>query len=779
MIGVSIALLSAALLALQIVLMQALGYAQGHHLAYVVLSVAMLGFGAGGSLLTLLRRMRTRGLSPAPLYGPCLVLCALTTVLLPALTRPLLAGLEVNLLHTDRTQWLRLTGLGGAMLFPFLFGAAALSVAFTTHAREIGRLYAANLAGSAAGACGALVLLHLALPEQVIPWLGLVPVLALIPMVRSRGAGVASAAVTGLVVLLAAVLPTRLPRSPYRGLSYSLQLPGVERTGPLPHPLGRVDVTTAPAQRYAPDLSLQYSGPVPSPPRVFIDGEAAARLLDPTAPGGLILDHTPRALPFATGSVGSVLCLDPGGSPYLNLAASHGARVTAVEPHPRIAALVRPLIRHAPVVLHRADPRLYLAGPAADEGYDLIVFPERGMFGGPVGLQALGEDTLLTVEAVETALARLGPGGRLAFQVWLDAPLRHAPRVIDLVAQALRRRGADDPGTHVLAVRGWNSLSLTAGSEPVSRDALDRAKAFSQAHGFDLVWPPVPGLERFHSTPGEPLDRLLAALLGPHPETVYANYRFDVRAPTDNRPFFNQFLRLGQRGPDLDLLSVSERGTVFLQALLLLLAVGVAMLLLLPLAPLRTSLRHAPFTLVYFAGLGAGFMCLEVALIQRLTLLWGSPVMSAALVITTLLCGMGAGSALSHRLPSSQRVLLLVTLAIGLLQILLLPGLELAVPQLLGLSVVPRIASGLAVLVVVGLPLGIPFPLGIRLLERSGAGSHIPWACGIDSALAVLTAPAAALLAFHAGFPSLAYAAAGAYIVAAAAALILSPRGNA
>jgi hypothetical protein len=195
-----------------------------------------------------------------------------------------------------------------------------------------------------------------------------------------------------------------------------------------------------------------------------------------------------------------------------------------------------------------------------------------------------------------------------------------------------------------------------------------------------------------------------------------------------------------------------------------------------PLLPLRASLSRAPFTLLFFAGLGAGFMFFEVALIQRLTLLWGNPVTSAALVIMALLCGMSAGSWYSRRLPARPIVLAGLALGIAALQTLLLTTLTPMIAHLLAPPTVVRIGGGMALLVLCAIPLGIPFPLGIRLLNEDTPG-QIPWACGIDGALAVLTAPAAALLALHAGYSSLALAAAGAYLLAALGAFAVRQYG--
>jgi hypothetical protein len=758
----SIGLLSALLLALQIVWMQALGYAQGHPLAYVVVSLALLGFGAGGSVLTLWPSRAPRSL--APLYGPALLLCAAATALLPLLARPLLAGLHVDLLLVDRVQWLRLIGLGGVIFLPFFCGAAALSVAFSTQASKIGPWYAANLLGSAAGAAAALLLLRSALPEQLMPGLALIALAAAWPARPPRAAFAGAAG----IALACMVFSPALPRSPYKDLSYALQLPEPRHSGPFPHPRGRIDVVASPAQRHAPDLSLLYTGPVPAPPHIFVDGEIAGQLLTAADPAAAILAATPRALPFAAGAIRTALCLSPGGTPLLHLATTRGSQVTAVEPHPVIAGLMAPLLQASPSSLHVSDPRLFLA-QGRFPPQDLIVFPERGLFGGPLGLQTLGEDTLFTVEALRTAWNQLTPAGWLAFNVWLDAPLRHAPRLLDLVAETLRAEGLSDPAPHVAIVRGWGSLSLIAGPAPLAPETLSRITAFVQRHGFDLLWPQTPDAARSHA-PDETLESLIAALLGPDPATARARYRFDIRAPTDNQPFFNQFLRPGESSADLDFLSVGERGLLFLKALLGLLTGAVLLLVFLPLLPLRTSLARAPFTLPVFAGLGAGFMFFEIALIQRLTLLWGNAVTSAALVIAALLCGMGAGSFLSRNWTATPRRLGTLALGIAMLQILVLPVLGVALPRLLTAGAGLRHGGGVLLLLLCALPLGVPFPMAIRLLARH-APRQIPWACGIDGALAVLTAPAAALLAYRAGYSSLALASAAAYLIAAAGTL--------
>jgi hypothetical protein len=763
-ISIAVALVSFVMLSLQMAMMRILSYTHGHHLAYVVISIALLGFGAAGSILAAVKRF-----APAMfenLFIPSILLCALSMALMHLPARPLLASMEVDLLHLEYTQWVRLAGMGLIVFLPFLFGASALTIAFAVHSDSIGRLYAANLAGSAGGALAGLSALIVLLPEQMIPILSLV-VLITVFFLHPKPSVIVTCVLTLMIVLFTNV---ELPRSTYKSISYALQLPEAIHQGPWPNHRGRLEIVSAPALRYAPDLSLRFSGVVPSPPHVFIDGESAGVLLSRDEPGNTILEHTPRVLPFITGSVQDVLILSPDGTALINLALSHNARVTVAEPHSRYVSLLKSVIDNNAVWVIQTDPRLYTGTRYPSRGCDLAVFPDQGRFGGPTGLQTLGEDYLFTVESFQSCFNYLNSAGRIAVTVWLDEPLRHAPRMLDLVAQSLRAAGVQKPSEHVLIVRGWGSLTITAGLEPFSAEDIETAIGFADKNGFDLIWPKNDQKHLNHSGAAVDLDRFMKGIFGTNRDDFIHQTRFNVQAPTDNRPFFYQFLRTGDRGDDLAHLSISERGLVFLKAVLILLSAAVCFLVLGPLFFLKSRNTQRLFSLFYFAGIGAGFMIYEIALIQRFILVLGDPATSAAVVITALLSGMSIGSRFSHRVPQRKIYLAIVPVAVILLP-LLLPWMFLVLtPMLISLPFIFRLLiSGL----LAGLPaigLGIPFPLGIRHLSQTAPG-HIPWACGIDGAMAVLAAPAAAWLALLFGFDRMVFLAVLCYLIAGVSAL--------
>jgi hypothetical protein len=469
--------------------------------------------------------------------------------------------------------------------------------------------------------------------------------------------------------------------------------------------------------------------------------------------------------------------LAPGGTPSVNLARAHGAKVLVVEPHPVVAKLMKTYTAMQGNIETRAgvDPRAQLmavvAGAAAP---DLIVFPDRGYFGGAVGLQALGENFLFTVESLAAAFSRLSPSGLLSVNVWLDEPLRHAPRMLDLMASALRRQGIREPGDYMVVMRGWGSVAIVAGTAPLAAEQLDSARAFADKGGFDILWPvSTSSVEPYHGETGGDLETIVAVLLGPHPETFHRSYFFDVTAPLDDRPFFNQFLHPGaairhlfRSDAAIAALSVSERGLVMVLVILGFLLLASTLLLLAPLAFFSSTAGGRALNLFFFAGIGAGFMFAEIALIQRFTLLWGSPLYSAAGVISILLLGMGLGSIYSQRFAVTSARLVAITATIALLQAGMLWGTGRLFAQWVELPM--SIAMAIPLLAGPAFLMGMPFPLGLRLLAAADP-AQIPWAWAVNGCLSVLTSTAAGVVALAWGFQSLVLAAVFGYLSAALA----------
>jgi hypothetical protein len=238
------------------------------------------------------------------------------------------------------------------------------------------------------------------------------------------------------------------------------------------------------------------------------------------------------------------------------------------------------------------------------------------------------------------------------------------------------------------------------------------------------------------------------------PQDFCSNYRLDVCAPTDDKPFFFQMRRLG---------SLGSHGPGYLYDaadpfLVLLITFGILTVLSLALvaAPLvLTAGRQRPpvRALGFFAAIGLGFLTLEIALIQRFVLFLGFPTYALSVVLFALLLWTGLGSLLAGRVRDARRALT-VALAVACLLIAASAfGLLPLLAALIDLPFPARVAITVVLLAPVGIPLGMAMPLGLNRL----AGLYprgVAWAWGVNGIASVVASAGAITVAIVAGFPA-------------------------
>lgn len=786
-LALSVAAVSAAILAFQIVVMQLLAIAQWQLFAALVISVALLGFGAAGTALAL---WRTRLVRRYDAVLPLLLLATGATMAATVWLAGTFGRFDAYLLLFDAPQLGRLALAIGVYTLPFFFGGLAVTLVFDREVGRIGALYFANMVGSGIGAAGVIVLLWLAPPERLAGVLALLPLLAawlVRPAARAAGAAPGGFALPGVVALgvaVAAIVAPSEPRpSQYKAISAALLLPDAQVVDRSHGPFGRVEVVRAPALRFAPALSLRSMSEPPVRDVLFVDGQAFGTLLgraDPAA--GHVLDQATNGLPYALRRPASVLVVDAGTGVDVSHALAHGAgRITAVESNRQVLGLLRDrhpewvdgLYRDPAVRVVEATARGYLGSRAGDV-HDLVVLPVHGAFGGTSGVHALREHYALTAEAFDAIWRSLSDRGLIAWTVWDDQPPRTTLRALATLRALLDRQGAADPTAHLAAVRSWGTVTFVASRTPWTAAEVGRMRDFAAERGFDLLV--LPGrtpdeADRFNRLPDRSFVDAVDTLANGDPRTVYAASAFDFEPTTDDRPFFDRFVRASSlpalaAAYGLRELPYLELGTVFGVVGFVLVVVAALGLIVLPLARLGWAGTRRRYTLLTFAGTGAGFMLFEIVLMQELVLYLGHPVYAAAAVLTALLVGAGAGSLASSRLDATPKVIAAAALVVVALIALYAPALG----PLLGLTMGwPLAAKAAAVLVVLGPPalvMGTLFPLGLRRLA-AGDDAHIPWACGIDSSVSVAAAAGAPLLAVQAGFGAVLAVAAAAYLVVA------------
>lgn len=735
--------LSAAALLYELALTRIFAVAQGYHFAFLSLSLALLGFGASGAWLAM-RAVRQRA-------EPRLDRLALATALAIAGSYLVLNRFPFDpyTIAWDPRQLLLLAVDYLALVVPFLLAGAAAGLCLSTWPELTPELYAANLAGSAAGSLAVLATLAAVGGSGTVFVAAALACLGALAFSLADGRGRSPLARCYPLPVLVALLGVAVGRpelvdvrlSPYKPLSYALHYPGSRIVYQRWNAYSRIDVVDSPGIRSAPGLSLRYAGLPPEQMGLTIDGGNLSPLTrSPTPSEEGFLSALQGALPHRLRPSGTVCLLDPRGGLDLLLALRLGAgTVDVVAPNPTVAQTVRDLyggytghIYEDPRVrLHPGATRSFLARPHGP--YDLLVFSLPHAYRPlAAGSYALGEDYLYTQEAFEAALHRLAPGGMLVAQAWLQSPPVETVRLTSLAAQALARVGVADPRHHVVAFRDWALMTILVQREAFSGSDLARIREFCTEQGFDLVAAPDLGAEegnRYHVLATPAHDEACRQVLDPAAAPgLLARYSHDIAPTADERPFFEHTFRWRQLPEAWRSLGRSAQpfgGGGYL-VLLALLGLAAVVSLALVTCARRSAGAHVlrlP-ALAYFALIGAGYITVELVLMQRSILLLDQPTYAFAAVLCTLLLASGLGSKLSPHLPLAAVLALLVAALGGLAW-----GWPALSRPLLEHSIGVRLVAVCGVVVPLGVLMGAPFPRGLARAASKGAGAvAVAWA---------------------------------------------------
>ncbi|HWS02056.1 MAG TPA: SAM-dependent methyltransferase [Gammaproteobacteria bacterium] len=773
----SVALISATALAYEILLLRLFALAQWHHFAYMVISLALLGYGVSGTVMALtqqrlLARFERTFVTAILLFGISAVGCALIVQGIPFNPEEVL---------WDLRQPQRLLLIYVLLALPFFCAASAVALALARYRDDIPRLYAADLLGAGSGSLFILVMLSLLFPLPALGTIGVCAMLAVLLAVwelrLARPWLWGSVAVLGAGVLWLLATHSTLNLSPYKPLSQLLRVPGAQIIAEHSSPLGLLSVVESPQVplRHAPGLSLNAQTGPPPQLAVFTDGDGMSVITDGNRPATdyAYLDQFTAALPYHLTQPRNVLILGAGGGSEVLQARWQGAtKITAVELNPQLAALVTTqfgdfaghLYQQPGVILQVTEARGFIATDTAR--YDLITLAFLDTRGAAAaGLHALHEDYLYTVESFAHLLARLAPDGWLALTRWIDLPPRDLLKLAATAAMALEQRGAADPAAQVMLIRGWQTGTLLIKNGVITPEEVTHARHFAAARSFDLDW--APGLEvhevnRYNQLAEPYFYTALQALLGPQRATYLAQYKFDLQPARDDRPYFYHFARPGTLPELLQLrgrggMPLIEWGYLVLIATLVQALLASAVLILLPLWVLRRTVQPRGQTwrvAGYFSAIGLAFLFIEIVCIQRFTLLLHHPVYAAATVLGGFLVFAGFGSAYAGRLARAGQHARGVRAAVAVIAALVLFYLATLGSIFTALMPYPlwaRVIASILLIMPLAFAMGLPFSLGLARVAQI-TPQLIPWAWGVNGCASVISAVLATLLAVHWGF---------------------------
>jgi hypothetical protein len=763
-----IAAVSAALLMTELALTRIFSVTMYYHFAFLAISIALFGLSASGVFVYTARR-RLAGVDTGLLLAVgALIHAAATIVALACLVR-----IRVGLNYSPENLALMLAIYGLAAL-PFFTGGSVISIAFARGGQRINVLYAADLIGAAAGC------------------------LLLIPLLNRLGAPGVVLTAAGLSLVAAGVFaPSRIRARVIAAAVLLYALPvGAQAVGAAPfdvidtkghegdtilfskwNSFSRVAVYDRRHGDWS--LSPRFTGQVGESLFMDIDSAASTPILkgtgNPADASYLRYELTALAYHLAERPGGfRALVIGPGGGRDLLSALTFGAsHVDGVEINPIIARDVMlgrfreysgGVYAHPNVTTHVDDGRSFVR--RSTDRYDVIQASLVDTWAATAaGAYTLTENSLYTTEAFGEYLDHLTDNGVLTITRWVFDGLR----LVSLAQEAAAERGLD-ASRHLAIVRLDRVATFMLKRTPFSDAEVTRLRALADDMGFTVLYAPGMAADDEGTEPlemqrtGTSAGDYRRLILAEDRDAFIAAYPLDIAATTDDRPFFFHTTRLR------DQFNVAfGRSMLFgngLSALLTLMGISGALVLLFIVGPLvlggpSTGLgAGGPGTgwarwLAYFGALGAGFMLIEVAILQRFVLLLGHPVYSLTVTLFALLLGTGIGSFLSRRVaPEAVRRVtvraLVAIVAIALLSSAAMTAvIDLAIPWPLQ----GRIALAVALLIPVGILLGLPLPGGMRLLAASKP-DLIPWGWGMNGAFSVVGATVAVFVAMNWGFSS-------------------------
>lgn len=742
-------LISAATLLLQVTFTRIFSVSIWYHFAFLVVSVALFGFGASGVALSLVPRGdadRTR-MSVAPL------LFGVTALLAYAITN--VVPFSPFAVATDRIQivWFLLIDL--LLALPFFFAGSTVVLILRSHPSRAGSLYAWDLIGAAVGTLLVYLLLPLGGARGAVVGaavLGLCSALALAPTRRTRIAAAAALALSVPFALAPGLLPpVRIDAS--KPLTVEVEQRGGTIDFTAWNALSRIDVVT----REGID------------PMILIDSAAMTSLARPVDDDSPYLRNVSTLVYRLTDAPSAVIIGAGGGMDVQNALALGASHVTAVEINPIIIDLVTGRYRETVGDVFR-DPRVTLV---RDEGRSFVdrLHGTRDVIqltlidtwaAGASGAYSLTENYLYTTDAFRAYIEHLTPGGMLSITRWYF----ETPRLATIARKVLEEMGTEEPGRHVLVLKERISTSFLVKRTPFTREEVDRAREFAASIDGEILYDPTaPGMSSFYE--------IFFAQPDPAPIITASPTRIDP--VSDDAPFFFQMGRL--RDLKLDMLA-NVSGRNFLEplalpfgqlALVTAFLVGVVLsviLLLVPLAARRVPSQGRMGWLGYFLALGLAFIIVEVVLMQRFALFLGHPTYSVTIVLFAILFFSGLGSAWSERRAGDvRRVMLPVAVLLPLALAVLTFIVPLVTDALIGLPLPARLVLAVLFIAPTAFLMGMPFPVGIRIAGHAHPGL-VPWAWAANGCASVVGSVTAVLGAMSYGFSAMLVAAGVVYAVA-------------
>ena len=794
-------------LMLQIIETRILSVISWYHLAFFSISMAMFGMTAG----SLVVYFKERWFTAERLFENMVWICSafaiaveVSTLLL--ISTVLMIGGKPEFLMMV-LFWLKLVVI---LATPYFFAGMAISLALTRSPWPVPLVYGVDLIGAATGCLVVLVVLTFVDSVSALFLVGTVGALAaisfssarrasaspgepLLPVVRLRIFARPAILATALALLAlgnAAIQPYGLKLSIVKNELESV-VPGTPGTRVSEflrwNSFSRISV--GPSNSGSPKM---WGPSSETPPSVIeqremaIDGSAGTAMYRFDGDFGKLefLKYDVTNLAYYIRHAGRAAVIGVGGGRDILSAHLFGFRdITGVELNPIFIDMLSRVFRPYNHLADLRGTRLFVDEARSwfarsSDHFDSIQMSLIDTWAATgAGAFSLSENGLYTLQGWRTFFDHLTPSGAFTVSRWYSPDnINETGRMLSLAMATLMDEHISSPREHIFLAAAENLATLIVARAPFTSEELATLTATANRLHFTILVSPQ------SQTRSPTLSEIMGATTPQGLNEAVAKYPLDLSAPTDDRPFFFNQLRIDPASVWLAHhlgYGVMHGNLVATITLTIVVALSTILVLITTIVPSLPSIRRvtpriAVLGSIYFVLIGLGFMFVEIGLIQRISIYLGHPVYGMAIGLFGIIVSTGLGSLCSYRLSLLNGLRLqLWAGALGLYLILLPYWFPLLIDQFAAGSLLVRAAVSLTAIVPSGVLMGFGFPTGMEIVNAIDS-RPTPWFWAVNGAAGVLAAGIAVLVSIHATISTTLWCGAACYLLLAPIAINLA-----
>lgn len=815
--------LSMSTLALQALFIRLFSISLWYHFAFMIVSIALLGFGASGTYLSIFLKNNTnnedqenekRGLLKNKYYlSRFSFLFSLTTILSYLIFN--LVPFDPYRIAFDKIQFLYLFIWYLGLTAPFFFSGVCLGILLSQKSEKVHIVYFYNLVGSSIGSFFVVLTIPIFGGEKLvllIACFGIIASFLFLPkyqtdfsnyknlftklssiFIKSKNRFILVNIFSFILIIILIIFTPpffQIRMAPQKTLSQLLNFPDSKILLTEWNAFSKVDVIESDKIHSAPGLSLKFPDPPPKQIGITTDGDDLSPITfcDNTKNTTDFLYYLPSYIAYVLKPNSNVVLMNPGGGlDILSALQNNCKKITIVEKNPILINLLKEdyrdfngnILNSSKVKVINDNDRNFIA--SSKKKYDLIFLCLDDSYKVvTAGTYGLGENYEYTVEAIKQYYNHLEINGILCISRWLQLPPSESLKIFSTILSSLDELNIKDPQDYVCAIRSFSTSFIMVKNGKFSNEEKQGVKDFCDERGFDLIY--------FSNIMPDEINKNIkinkpyyyecfSKIIGIDKEYFINEYEFDVSPTTDNKPFFFHFFKpshipkiLASYGKTWQ--PFGGGGYLILFALLLISVLLSIMLIIIPLIirGKRFNLKVSKWQIfVYFSAIGIGFLFIEIPLMQKFILYLGHPIYSVSTVLFSILFFSGLGSLI---LGKDTKYFTLKICALLILILILLMLSPVLLKNLMAYPFYIRFISCILILAPIGFLMGVPFPMGIRLTSEISS-ELIPWAWSINGFASVISSILATIFAISWGFNSVLIMSFFAYLLALISFIIL------